>query len=242
MSNNIIHIGDHDDRMTGSKMKSRAFGNNVKTIISLLKKVNPEEPLKIVLSLTNGFLTDYETIFKYLKKLKSGYIVYIDGQCRDVGTLIALGAKEIVMNEYSTLGQVDPSGQKGVGIIWSSANVASDGSKRNYKEIMQSRQYTKYLRKFSKMFYTNEMKEILESNFYNIESPYHMKYDSKDCTELGLPARVATQEEEKEFFTGKNTDVEKEASVVNYIQNDFSPEKLFPIAAIFILFIMWLFK
>ena len=211
MNKNVIYIGDNGHK-TGFGSGS-VFDSNANSIFCKLMKLDKEKEIIIVLSLKRGFLTDYENVLRFLLKYKHGYIVYVDGECRDVGTLIALGAKEIVMNEYSSLGQVDPSGKQGDGIIYSSFEV------ENKLEVAKADQYWKYFVKFSELNYNQGIKNLLFEELSNKKYPYYKKFTVQNM-ELELPIRKANKEEEKEFFSEKNSNVEQQGIVSNITKEE----------------------
>lgn len=68
-------------------------------ILTDITQVPPDTCIKLIISVKENDLTNCEKIVKTLKNHKTGYTAYILGDCRDTGSIIAMGAKSIVMGQ-----------------------------------------------------------------------------------------------------------------------------------------------
>ena len=85
----------------GALSKPRAF-------CEVLDRIPDDKVLRVVINTDGGALSNCEKILKRLAKRKNGYVAYIRETAYSAGALIALGAKEIVMNSDSYIGKIDP--------------------------------------------------------------------------------------------------------------------------------------
>ncbi len=73
----------------------------------------PEEKvIKLIISTHGGSLSNCEKMLNQLLKHKAGYVAYIKNECYSAGALLALGAKELVMDENSYLERLRSTDQK----------------------------------------------------------------------------------------------------------------------------------
>src|SRR5579883_2026604 len=73
-----------------------------------IKEMSPDKPIKLVLCTNGGNVVHCEKMLKQLRKHPRGYVAYIKNECFSAGTILALGANEIVMKDDSYLGKIDP--------------------------------------------------------------------------------------------------------------------------------------
>ena len=81
------------------------------TVDSLILKIKklPQKHKNIILILTTfgGSADDAYRMVRYIKKNYEHFILFVFGSCKSAGTLIALGADEIVMSDFGELGPLD---------------------------------------------------------------------------------------------------------------------------------------
>ena len=111
LSDTIYMIDQNLDHLTSIfdiiSPKANAFDQPY-NVCNHIEDIPEDTTIKVVLSTNGGSLMNCEKILKKLLKHKGGHIAYIQKECFSAGTIIALGAKEIVMNNDSYLGKIDP--------------------------------------------------------------------------------------------------------------------------------------
>lgn len=176
--------------------------NGCKRIFDQLCRYPNNEIIKILLNTHGGTVLYEEKILKKLLQHDVGYIAYIKEECYSAGTIIALGAKEIVMNNDSYMGKIDPI-------------IVSDKS-----ELISLRHYNNlcvehitdsnimYVKKWSEALNETmyELKLIFKNNpniiknisdpFIFSDYPHFHTYNMCECQDMGLPVRQPTLVEE----------------------------------------------
>jgi len=141
-----------------------------------------------------------EKILKRLKKHPAGYTAYIKYECFSAGTMLALGAKEIVMSDNSYLGKIDPqvSSLSDVypAIIFHKLDpqyITGD----NIDKVKVSDQVLNYMNEILDMIFINKdyvrdqvKEQMIFSNF-----PHNKTFDFEACQKMGLQVRRPTQDE-----------------------------------------------
>lgn len=165
-------------------------------------KINPETHIKIVISTNGGSLTNCEKILKKLMKHPAGYTAYIKDECFSAGTIIALGAKEIVMTEDSYLGKIDPQIVQGTlegsypAIVYSSLEekYITSTNIKDYKISQQVLNYTESL--LEPIFKDNvKLKNIVRDEMIYSNFPHNKTFDFEACKRMGLNIRSANMDE-----------------------------------------------
>ena len=82
--------------------------NDSEEILRAIKLTDKSIPIDIILHTPGGLVLASEQIAKALKKHKSKVTVFVPHYAMSGGTLIALAADEIVMDENAVLGPLDP--------------------------------------------------------------------------------------------------------------------------------------
>jgi len=77
-------------------------------VLRAIKLTGPEVPIDIILHTPGGLVLAAEQIARALCRHKAKVTVFVPHYAMSGGTLIALGADEIVMDENAVLGPVDP--------------------------------------------------------------------------------------------------------------------------------------
>ncbi len=95
-------------------------------ILRAIKLTDPDMPIDLILHTPGGLLLAASQIARALKKHPAKVTVFIPHYAMSGGTLIALAADEIVMDENAVLGPVDPQlGQYPAGSIVRAARIKS---------------------------------------------------------------------------------------------------------------------
>lgn len=187
--------------VTSSKIG--AFDNPV-PICLLIDLIPQDQVIKVVLETDGGELMDCFKILRKLKAHHAGYIAYIRRECMSSGTIIALGAKEIVMTTRdSYLGKIDPQ-------------VYNSTTGENYSvtiyhnledKFMTDRIFERYKKSQHLLNYCREVFDqflCLDPSVYQDilygQTPHYKTYDYQYCQRLGLRTRSPTPGEEH-FFT-----------------------------------------
>lgn len=77
-------------------------------VLRAIRFTPPDMPIDLILHTPGGLLLAAEQIANALKKHRAKVTVYVPHYAMSGGTLIALAADEIVMDEHAVLGPVDP--------------------------------------------------------------------------------------------------------------------------------------
>ena len=81
---------------------------NADRLIDIIKNISPKRKNAALFMTTYGGDPDAAfRIARYLKRQYEKFILFVFGYCKSAGTLLALGADEIVMSDYGELGPLD---------------------------------------------------------------------------------------------------------------------------------------
>jgi len=181
---------------------------NPDEICNQIDTIAKDEIIKVILRTDGGELFSCEKILKKLKNHRGEYIAYIKNECFSSGTIIALGAREIVMTEDSYLGKIDPQMQsKKESEYYIPAIVyhALDEKYITNKNIILVRiceQMLNYIDLLldNYIFKDNEkLKKVIRDELIYSKYPHHRTYDFETCLKMGLNVR-RPKEEECSFF------------------------------------------
>lgn len=178
-------------------------------VCKLITQVPEDVVIKLIISTKGGAIVNCEKILRQLKKRKSGYIAYIKYECFSAGTIIALGAKEIVMNDDSFLGKIDPQIGAESAIIY----YHLDEKYVTARNIAKVRTCTYLLNHVNDMLNfifdqqndnggdddNEKLKQTIQKEMIYSELPHFKTFDFGTCKKFGLPVRAPTQEESKFF-------------------------------------------
>ena len=143
-----------------------------------------------------------EKILKKLMKHPAGYTAYIRNECFSAGTIIALGAREIVMTEDSYLGKIDPQIVQGTldgsypAIVYSSLEekYITSTNIKDYKISQQVLNYTESL--LEPIFKDNvTLKNIIRDEMIYSNFPHNKTFDFEACKKMGLNNRSPNPDE-----------------------------------------------
>jgi len=106
----VIAIIHHRDRVYAKQRVPHTYIDmeTAEEFLSALRSVRPEQPLDIVLHTPGGVLVAAQQIASALKAHKGKKTVFVPYHAFSAGTLIALGADQIVMGPQAVLGPIDP--------------------------------------------------------------------------------------------------------------------------------------
>lgn len=166
--------------------------------------VPKDQHIKLVICTRGGSLTSLEKILKKLKKHQADYTAYIKNECFSAGAMIALGAKEIVMNDDSFLGKIDPQvasmSDSYSAIDYYDLEKEHIGSD-NIQKVRVCNQLINYTNDLLDMIFgTNlELKESVMQKMVFSPYPHSKTFDFANCKDMGLSVRSPTEDEMKLF-------------------------------------------
>lgn len=111
---NIIHLSDRDDssyqsyhsyhKNTGNSKikKTHVYCGDEMELVYDIQKCDPDKEIKLLVS-TNNNNIECEKFIRTLKNHKSGYVLYVGDNVGMLCTLLAFGAKMVIMNTTSYL-------------------------------------------------------------------------------------------------------------------------------------------
>jgi hypothetical protein len=195
MIDNIDHLFSVTDILSPT---ANAFDKPFE-ICETIKKIPQNQVIRIVLCTQGGCLTSCEKILKQLRKHKAGYIAYVKNECFSAGTLLALGAKEIVMTDDSYLGKIDPqiSDMTGSYSAITYYNLAPEHvDATNIHEVRLSKQSINYLLDLLKFLNLDpEVEARVKAQMIFSDYPHNKTFDFQQCKDIGLNIRVPMSEE-----------------------------------------------
>ncbi len=202
----IIYLIDESiDRKSGLFELIMPKNNNAfdtpQKICNMIKEINVKTPIKVVINTVGGDLFACDKILDKLIKHPYGYIAYILNEAMSAGTIIALGAKEIVMNDDSYLGKIDPQVRTELGMV-SAINFCDFTIHRScldsitYNTYKSSIQALNYVTDILKKIINNQnlYESICEKMIY-LDQPHFKKFNVSECQKIGLPVRQPTEDE-----------------------------------------------
>jgi membrane-bound ClpP family serine protease len=77
-------------------------------VIKAIHHADPILPIHVIISTAGGSLVGCKTILRHLRKHPAGYVVYCN-EAYSAGAILSISSDQIVMDEYSHLGKIDPS-------------------------------------------------------------------------------------------------------------------------------------
>jgi hypothetical protein len=191
---------------TGSKyedhklIKQEDPFNNPMKYCKLIKTVPSDIHIKLILSTHGGDANGADLILRTLKNHAAGYTAYISDLSFSAGSLLALGAKEIVMTKNSLLSKID--------FMFKLDNhkyMANDLIKinenyidsKNIQQIIYSKNGFNYLSELLNIALNGSTtyRDIIEKNFIYSETLHMKKFNISDCLTLGLNVRYPNDDE-----------------------------------------------
>lgn len=162
--------------------------------------VPKDQHIKLVICTKGGALSSLEKILKKLKKHPAGYTAYIKNECFSAGAMIALGAKEIVMNDDSYLGKVDvqiASMTESYSVIdyynLDEKYITGD----NIQKVKSCEQLINYTNDILTLIFgdNEQLKDNVRKQMIFSKYPHSKTFDYTDCQNMGLTVRRHTEDE-----------------------------------------------
>lgn len=183
--------------------KTDAFDKPQK-INNMIKNVPSSIPIKLVINTSGGNLFACHKILDKLTQHASGYIAYIRNESMSAGTIIALGAKEIVMNDDSYLGKIDPQISNGANIYsainyydldeFNEGKCLDANTIGSYRSSLYAINYLKHL--LVNIIPNKDILEKINNEMIYSKLPHLKKFNYNECLDIGLPVRKPETEEE----------------------------------------------
>ena len=159
-----------------------------------IDKIPADQHIKVVLRTNGGALTSCEKILKKLKSHPGGYTAYIKSECFSAGTIIALGAKEIVMKNDSYLGKIDPQISSTFGsypaIVYHQLpeNCITD---RTIEKMRVCEQVLNYMEQILSIIFVDDcdVKAKVREHMVYSNLPHNKTFDMEACKSFGLSVR-----------------------------------------------------
>lgn len=165
-----------------------------------IKEMSPDHPIKLVLCTNGGNIVPCEKMLKQLRKHPRGYIAYIKNECFSAGTILALGANEIVMKDDSYLGKIDPQMSSMLSsypaVLYHNlpADCVTD---HTIDKVRLSEWVLNYMNELLDIIYPEESpvkEKVVEMMIYS-PLPHFKTFDRESCSKIGLTVREPTKEE-----------------------------------------------
>jgi hypothetical protein len=208
---NTFFLVDEDIDRTSSimtKLVGKSSGAFAKSVLfcSLIDKVPPNEVINIIIHTNGGDAIHCERMLRKLKSHPAGYIAYIKSPCYSAGSIIALGASEIVFDKSSNLGKIDIQTKDGQIMIYLNLDPMYI-SDRNIHLVEEARYHYNYeLEILNLIFPLSDQSNIKDKVIQNMLLsllPHHKTFNLQECIDMGLPVRPLKPEEQGFFdFNG----------------------------------------
>jgi len=182
-----------------------SFFSRPERICAQIRKVPRDKPIKVIIRTAGGGLRQCEKILKSLRAHPAGYNIYIRNEVFSAGALLALGADEIVMDEDSYLGKIDPQMSLPLTrysipcIIYK--NCQPDIIKHNYMNWALSQQILQYMDNMINMLsLAPAVRRKVKAQMIYSNLPHFQTFDRYECLRMGLPVRMPTPEEKAAYW------------------------------------------
>lgn len=154
----------------------------------------------MVISTYGGSLINAKNIIRHLRLHPSGYIVYCN-EAFSAGSLVALTAKEVVMNNYSFMGKIDPIVGGEQQIIYNTfyepnTTYPHPLTSLNYV-IRRSNMAMNTMEKILKEFVPNyeSLERVIKENLIYSDLLHSDSFNFREMKEFGFPVRIPLPEE-----------------------------------------------
>ena len=168
-------------------------------LIEICQKIDQapkDQPIKLILSTGGGKIALCLILLKKLKTHPTGYLAYIHHGCFSAGTILALGATTIYMNNDSYLGKIDPqitTAIKGLNypaIIYRDlpTNCITD---QTIAPIRLSQQALNQIEGVLDVIFCSDsiVKDNVRQQMIYSQLPHDQPFDRETCTKMGLPVQ-----------------------------------------------------
>lgn len=173
-------------------------------ICEFIKNAPQDKPIKLIICTRGGELSSCEKILRQLLAHPAGYVAYIRNECFSAGSILALGATEIVMKEDSYLGKIDPQMSNGLTggypvIVYHDLKPEHIGPD-NIANVKIAKQLMNHMEKLLKMLPVSEdARDKIRQEMLYSELPHATTFNQTECRDMGLNVRVP-REDELEYF------------------------------------------
>ena len=173
-------------------------------ICEFIKKAPHDQPIKLIICTKGGELSSCEKILRQLLAHPAGYIAYIRNECFSAGSILALGATEIVMKEDSYLGKIDPQMSNGFTggypvIVFHDLQPEHIGPD-NISNVKIAEQLLNHMEKILNMLkVTDDARNNIRQEMLYSKLPHSTTFDLKECQNMGLNVRQPKEDELKYF-------------------------------------------
>lgn len=202
----VLYLQDEKDTdgTRGGCCGHKSFLQDMDKIRAELQRIPDDHTLNVVLY-TNGGDIFYTTILlKLLRKRKHGYRVFIRKYAASAGTIIALGAKEIIMRSTdSCLTKIDPA-YHNVEMVYAfrARDMMKDNNLKLRFEDCVTLSQAEALKaeiefNLALLGLKPEVLENVRAHFVDSAFPHMHLFDFEFCKGMGLNVRLPTPEEEK---------------------------------------------
>jgi len=197
LENGIIYMFDEKDKGVFSDELTLL---NKKTISMVPSNVQ----IKLIMSTRGGSSRNCMELLRHLQNHPAGYTVYVYDRSHSAGTILALGAKEIVMTKYSTLSKIDPiyddfsaiHAQKVLDIITESKSL----NLTTLSTIYESKALLQLTYDVVKgLIQDSGIADKVIEKMIDSPLPHAKAFTIKECQEMGLKVREPTKDELKYF-------------------------------------------
>jgi hypothetical protein len=176
---------------------NKTIFDNAEVYKTLIRQVPEDVQIKLIITTYGGSYIRCLEILHYLKQHKAGYVVYINKRCQSAGTFLALGAKEIIMDNYSSITKIDCQ-HYGYSTIYYEKMFLKSKENLEGNDILKSYESIDWINHLS-----DELRQIVSSDLYEkvkdalITScfPHEKCYYYDNCVVLGLPVRKPKDDE-----------------------------------------------
>lgn len=188
-----------------------SFLNNIQHVREQLAEIVDDAPLKVVITTHGGALFHCSRLIRLLRRRKHSYIAYVRNVSMSAGTIICLGAKEIVMLEdHSYLGKIDPQLKKYamVHVLKAKEQIETELNQNGKRRMLNQVTFANRIMMLEAEESMNELDAVLQELelspelLKNVKDslilsplPHEHKFDFAACKSLGLPVRTPTVEE-----------------------------------------------
>lgn len=188
-----------------------SFLNNIQHVRERLADIPDDAPLKVVITTHGGALFHCSRLIRLLRRRQHPYIAYVRNVSMSAGTIICLGAKEIVMMEdHSYLGKIDPQLNQHamVHVLKAKEQIETEMNQNGKRRIVNEVTFSNRILMLEAEETMNELEAILQELelspelLKNVKEslifsalPHEHKFDLTACKALGLPVRAPTEEE-----------------------------------------------
>lgn len=185
----IIYMQDEGDK---------SIFNDVTVYKSLIRQVPQDTQIKLIITTYGGSYYKCLSLLHYLKQHRAGYAVYVNKHCESAGTCLALGAQEIIMDNYSHLTKIDPQLDDASSIHYEKVFNKMSKESLNGKfmlKVYRSLNWLNYLEEELKKLISQDLYGKVKDELIYSDNPHCKCYYYDDCVKLGLPVREPNNEE-----------------------------------------------